>query len=256
MACRRRPLRRRGRRRGRLAASACCSATPRERRSPRRTVPTARCGCERARALGPGARLPLRPGGRAGRRRRRRRPLHRSRSASAPCGSRARSSSSTASPSTSADSASTRTSTSTAAATTTPPWCTTSRCSAWIGANSFRTSHYPYAEEVLEQADRQGIVVIDETAAVGLNLGVGRRHVPRRAEDDLFRRDDQRRHAARPPPRHRGADRPGQEPSLRRPLEPRQRARVPHRCRPHATSSPCSRRPGRRTRAVPWDSST
>jgi beta-glucuronidase len=44
---------------------------------------------------------------------------------------------------------------------------------AWIGANSFRTSHYPYAEEVLEEADRRGIVVIDETAAVGLNLGVG-----------------------------------------------------------------------------------
>ena len=43
----------------------------------------------------------------------------------------------------------------------------------WIGANSFRTSHYPYAEEVLDQADREGIVVIDETAAVGLNLGVG-----------------------------------------------------------------------------------
>ena len=43
----------------------------------------------------------------------------------------------------------------------------------WIGANSFRTSHYPYAEEVLDHADRMGIVVIDETAAVGLNLGVG-----------------------------------------------------------------------------------
>ncbi|TAM68325.1 MAG: beta-glucuronidase [Microbacteriaceae bacterium] len=43
----------------------------------------------------------------------------------------------------------------------------------WIGANSFRTSHYPYAEEVMEFADRHGIVVIDETAAVGLNLAMG-----------------------------------------------------------------------------------
>jgi beta-glucuronidase len=43
----------------------------------------------------------------------------------------------------------------------------------WIGANSFRTSHYPYAEAVLDCADRQGIVVIDETAAVGLNMGLG-----------------------------------------------------------------------------------
>jgi beta-glucuronidase len=42
----------------------------------------------------------------------------------------------------------------------------------WIGANSFRTSHYPYAEEVMEFADRNGIVVIDETPAVGLNLGL------------------------------------------------------------------------------------
>ncbi|MDR6979644.1 beta-glucuronidase [Streptomyces sp. 3330] len=40
----------------------------------------------------------------------------------------------------------------------------------WIGANSFRTAHYPYAEEVLEYADRHGVVVIDETAAVGMNL--------------------------------------------------------------------------------------
>lgn len=42
----------------------------------------------------------------------------------------------------------------------------------WIGANSFRTSHYPYAEEVMEFADKHGIVVIDETAAVGLNLAI------------------------------------------------------------------------------------
>jgi beta-glucuronidase len=40
----------------------------------------------------------------------------------------------------------------------------------WMGANSFRTAHYPYAEEVLDYADRHGVVVIDETAAVGLNL--------------------------------------------------------------------------------------
>jgi beta-glucuronidase len=43
----------------------------------------------------------------------------------------------------------------------------------WIGANSFRTSHYPYSEDVLDYADRHGIVIIDETAAVGLNMGLG-----------------------------------------------------------------------------------
>jgi beta-glucuronidase len=43
----------------------------------------------------------------------------------------------------------------------------------WIGANSFRTSHYPYSEDVLDYADQQGIVIIDETAAVGLNMGLG-----------------------------------------------------------------------------------
>ena len=43
----------------------------------------------------------------------------------------------------------------------------------WLGANSFRTSHYPYAEEMLDYADRHGIVVIGETAAVGLNAQLG-----------------------------------------------------------------------------------
>ncbi|RME69421.1 MAG: beta-glucuronidase, partial [Verrucomicrobia bacterium] len=39
----------------------------------------------------------------------------------------------------------------------------------WIGANSVRTSHYPYSEEFVRFADRQGIVVIDEMPAVGFN---------------------------------------------------------------------------------------
>jgi beta-glucuronidase len=43
----------------------------------------------------------------------------------------------------------------------------------WIGANSFRTSHYPYAEEVLDYADRHGLLVIDEAPAVGLHLSLG-----------------------------------------------------------------------------------
>ncbi len=38
----------------------------------------------------------------------------------------------------------------------------------WIGANSFRTTHYPYDEEFLHMADREGILVIDEIPAVGL----------------------------------------------------------------------------------------
>lgn len=40
----------------------------------------------------------------------------------------------------------------------------------WIGANSFRTSHYPYAEEMMQMADQKGIVVIDEAPAVGMNF--------------------------------------------------------------------------------------
>ena len=43
----------------------------------------------------------------------------------------------------------------------------------WQGANSFRTSHYPYSEEMMRQCDEEGIVVIDETPAVGLNFAFG-----------------------------------------------------------------------------------
>jgi beta-glucuronidase len=38
----------------------------------------------------------------------------------------------------------------------------------WVGANSFRTSHYPYSEQMMDVADELGILVIDETPAVGL----------------------------------------------------------------------------------------
>jgi beta-glucuronidase len=43
----------------------------------------------------------------------------------------------------------------------------------WAGANSFRTSHYPYSEELMRLADREGFVVIDEVPAVGLHLNFG-----------------------------------------------------------------------------------
>ncbi|MGF6355029.1 beta-glucuronidase [Paenibacillus sp. 4624] len=42
----------------------------------------------------------------------------------------------------------------------------------WSGANSFRTAHYPYSEEVMRLADREGFVVIDEVAAVGMHLNM------------------------------------------------------------------------------------
>lgn len=38
----------------------------------------------------------------------------------------------------------------------------------WTGANSFRTSHYPYDEEFMRMADHEGFLVIDEIPAVGL----------------------------------------------------------------------------------------
>lgn len=38
-----------------------------------------------------------------------------------------------------------------------------------MGANSFRTSHYPYDEVAYQLADELGLLVIDETAAVGFN---------------------------------------------------------------------------------------
>jgi beta-glucuronidase len=41
----------------------------------------------------------------------------------------------------------------------------------WINANSIRTSHYPYSEEIMDLADEYGVLVIDEVPAVGLAKG-------------------------------------------------------------------------------------
>ena len=38
----------------------------------------------------------------------------------------------------------------------------------WVGANSFRTTHYPYSDQMMDLADRLGFLVIDEIPAVGL----------------------------------------------------------------------------------------
>ncbi len=38
----------------------------------------------------------------------------------------------------------------------------------WMGANSYRTTHYPYSEQQMDIADELGFLVIDETPAVGL----------------------------------------------------------------------------------------
>ena len=40
----------------------------------------------------------------------------------------------------------------------------------WVGANSYRTSHYPYSEEAMMLADKLGVLVIDEIPAVSLNF--------------------------------------------------------------------------------------
>lgn len=63
----------------------------------------------------------------------------------------------------------------------------------WLHANSFRTSHYPYAESMYDLCDREGIVIIDEVPAVGMswtqytNPLVAKRH--REAIRDMIARD-------------------------------------------------------------------
>lgn len=63
----------------------------------------------------------------------------------------------------------------------------------WVGADSFRTSHYPYAEEILDLADRMGFLVIAETPAVGLFFnkdGLAKRlELCRQSTQELIQRD-------------------------------------------------------------------
>jgi beta-glucuronidase len=40
----------------------------------------------------------------------------------------------------------------------------------WTGANAYRTSHYPYSDEEMQLADREGFLIIDEIPAVSLQF--------------------------------------------------------------------------------------
>jgi beta-glucuronidase len=40
----------------------------------------------------------------------------------------------------------------------------------WTGANSYRTSHYPYSEEEMQLADQEGFLIINEIPAVSLQF--------------------------------------------------------------------------------------
>lgn len=52
----------------------------------------------------------------------------------------------------------------------------------WVGANSYRTSHYPYSEEEMRLADREGMLIIDEIPAVSLQFDDGPENIAIRLE--------------------------------------------------------------------------
>jgi beta-glucuronidase len=64
----------------------------------------------------------------------------------------------------------------------------------WTGANSYRTSHYPYSEEEMQLADREGFLIIDEIPAVSLqfeddnNIAI-RQRICLQQIDELIARD-------------------------------------------------------------------
>lgn len=64
----------------------------------------------------------------------------------------------------------------------------------WTGANAYRTSHYPYSEEEMQMADREGFLIIDEIPAVSLQFDneenmAERMRMCLQQIDELIRRD-------------------------------------------------------------------
>ncbi|KAL1451753.1 hypothetical protein WDU94_006101, partial [Cyamophila willieti] len=63
----------------------------------------------------------------------------------------------------------------------------------WVGANSYRTSHYPYAEEIMDFADQQGIMIINECPAVDIeNFSETLLQKHKDSLEELIRRDKNR----------------------------------------------------------------
>ncbi|KAJ8681399.1 hypothetical protein QAD02_017186 [Eretmocerus hayati] len=63
----------------------------------------------------------------------------------------------------------------------------------WVGANGYRTSHYPYSDEVLDMADRLGFLIIDECPSVdteNFSQSLLKRH--KQSLSELIRRDKNR----------------------------------------------------------------
>ena len=79
----------------------------------------------------------------------------------------------------------------------------------WIGANSFRTSHYPYSEDVLDYADRHGIVRHRRDRRRRAEHGPRRRHLRLAGLPHVQPGDDQRRRPARCTRRRSGSWSPG-----------------------------------------------
>ncbi|XP_014212257.1 beta-glucuronidase [Copidosoma floridanum] len=63
----------------------------------------------------------------------------------------------------------------------------------WVGANAYRTSHYPYSDEVLDLADKLGFMIIDECPSVDTeNFSSELLHRHKLSLSELIRRDKNR----------------------------------------------------------------